>query len=196
MTNGSSDFSKVINGLQQNIMTNATSDYSHVSFDNNSSSIKLSKKLTGSGIQSDRNNPSNAPLAQSQPSATTNFVGQPPEAKPPIRNQSKGQKKLIAPIDHEKQRQKLQEIMEHLMQNEGEENKDLQSLYESLNPNKKSLNPLEYQARQKAMQEKKHSAYGQHQLAAISRKESAPKNNGIRVRGSSKGAQSANSTSI
>jgi hypothetical protein len=34
--------------------------------------------------------------------------------------------------------------MEHLMQNEGEENKDLQSLYESLNPNKKSLNPLEY----------------------------------------------------
>lgn len=77
-----------------------------------------------------------------------------------MRNLSKGPKKLIAPIDHEKQRQKLQEIMEHLMHNEEEENKDMSQLYESLNPNKKNLNPLEYQAKLKAQADKKFSAYG------------------------------------
>ncbi len=82
------------------------------------------------------------------------------------------------------------------MQNEEEENKDLSQLYESLNPNKKNLNPLEYQARLRAQADKKFSAYGQHQLAAISKKEQSSKNGGMRVRTGSKGPSSANLSSV
>lgn len=70
-------------------------------------------------------------------SSTGNMTNKPP------RNPNKAPLgKLIAPIDHEKQRQKLQEIMDHLLQNQDDENQNLAKLYESLNPSKKSLNPL------------------------------------------------------
>ena len=54
----------------------------------------------------------------------------------------------IASIDHAKQRQKLQELMNKLMSSDEDEasRMDLVALYESLNPAKRSLLPLEYQA--------------------------------------------------
>ncbi len=72
-------------------------------------------------------------------------------------------------------------MMDHFMHNDGEENKDLSQLYESLNPHKKSLIPLNNDGRKKSQNEKdkKPGAGPYGQLAAIARKDSA---NGVRIR--------------
>lgn len=49
-------------------------------------------------------------------------------------------------IDHAKQRQKLQQLMNKLINSDEDESSkmDIAALYESLNPAKRSLLPLEY----------------------------------------------------
>ncbi|CDW90092.1 UNKNOWN [Stylonychia lemnae] len=102
--------------------------------------------------------------------------------KPP-RMPSKGPMggKLMAPIDHEKQRQKLQEIMGNMMSSDDEESK----LYESLNPTKKSLDPLQNQGQRKRSVNDKQKKYSQNtnKLDAIQRQDSAK---GVRIRTNNK----------
>jgi glutamate synthase domain-containing protein 3 len=62
---------------------------------------------------------------------------------------SNGVPPVISQIDHAKQRQKLQELIKRMMTSEEQEDAsgaDIIALYESLNPAKRSLLPLEYQA--------------------------------------------------
>eukprot|EP00347_Sterkiella_histriomuscorum_P004120 403361677 len=172
--------------LNGNVSTNYTS------YETSSSNDSSFRKRNSAGRErqqqtSERQMNQSLKLANNQ--QTDNNTSKPP--RQPSNRPMGG--KLIAPIDHEKQRQKLQEIMGHLL-DEDEESK----MYESLNPHKKSLNPLLHQAKQRSEKDQSYQS-NSNKLSTIERKErmdsakrsnastnSNSNNNGVRMRTTSK----------